>query len=175
MSTKAPAIQVDPNSPVFDSADEAANAFAATFGSSKKINEKAGVLFKSSDGKYRYSTAIEGTNDQFALRAQVPDGMAFGGIVHSHPGTDARGAVFSPDDVSAADKLKVPSYIRFSGDNGVRKYVPGQTKTSQMSDPTSRMPLTVARGDSLTLPDPSQPQVIRRSADSTQIIPEESQ
>lgn len=167
-----PRISLDPNSPVFDSADEAANAMAGTFGSTKKVNERAGVLLKDGDGKYRYSTTVDGSNDQFALAAQIPQGMTFAGIVHSHPGTDQRGSVFSPDDVNTANQLKVPSYVRFAGaDGAVRKYVPGQTKTSQMADPTSRMPLTVASGDSLTLPSPNDPQVVRRSADSTQIDP----
>lgn len=142
---------LDGSSPAFASADEAANAFAATLGPKGQATERAGVLLKDTDGRYRYSTTTEGTNDSFQLRAAIPKGYSFAGIMHAHPGQDERGQVFSPDDINAANNLKVPSYIRFLDSGEVRKYVPGLTKTQQMADPTSRMPLNVARGDSLTL------------------------
>ena len=145
-------ITLDPNSPAFDSIDEAANAFAASMPPTKGL-ENAGVLYKGPDNKYRYSTTMPGAQDHFALKAQVPKGSSFAGILHTHPGTDAMGQVFSPDVLGMSTQLKVPSYIRFQ-DGGVRKFVPGTTPTSQMPNPSSRVPYTVAKGDPLTLPPP---------------------
>jgi hypothetical protein len=145
-------INIDPNSPLFGSLDEAANAFGATFPNADV--ETAGMLYKDADGKYRYSTTIPGTDEHFELRALVPKGASLGAIVHSHPGKDQYGQVFSPDDLKTADLLKLPSYVRFLQANQMRVYRPGITPTEKMQLQDSRFGATVARGDALTLPPP---------------------
>jgi hypothetical protein len=148
---KPPPLILDQNSPAFSSADAAAHAYSSNMGKKGDTGEKAGVILKDPEGKYRYSTTLDGTNDNFELHAAIPKGYTFAGIMHSHPGNDARGQVFSPDDIHTSTNLKVPSYISFLESGEVRKYVPGQTKTQQIADPTSRMPLNVAKGDDLDI------------------------
>ena len=148
MSKQTP-ISIDPNSPTFDDLDAAANAFAATFPNAG--SETAGMLYKDATGKYRYSTTIPGTDEHFQLTAAVPKGAILAAILHSHPGKDALGQVFSPNDLQTADQLRLPSYVRFLDANELRVYRPGVTKTERMQMPDSRFMQTVARGDPVTL------------------------
>lgn len=152
-------ITLDPESPAFDTPDQAASALADKFKSDKDaVLEKAGVLFKGPDGKFRYSTSIQGQDDRFALAAQVPQGHQMAGIVHSHPGKDREGQVFSPNDVGTAEQLKVPSFVRFLNDGSTRKYTPGKTKTQKMSlagNPYAGV--KVAQGDPLDEPPTAPP------------------
>lgn len=138
-------LTIDPNSPHYDSLDDAATAFAATF--PNKGDETAGMLYKDVDGKYRYSTAMPGTDEHFQLTAAVPKGASLGAIVHSHPGADQLGQVFSPNDLKTADQLKLPSYVRFLQADALRVYRPGVTKTERMMMPESKFTQVVARGD----------------------------
>lgn len=140
-------IGIDPQSPQFDDVDAAARAFAATFPNNG--NETAGMLYKAADGKFRYSTTIPGTDDNFVLRALVPKESSLAGIVHSHPGKDALGQYFSANDLATADQLKLPSYVRFLDGDQVRVYRPGVTKTEHVPMSGSRFEQTVARGDEL--------------------------
>jgi hypothetical protein len=122
-------------------------------GGSSVANEQAAVIFKRPDGSHVYSTvAPQVTHDTFALRAQMPKGYTLSGIVHSHPGTDGDAYKFSPNDLDVANKLGVPSYIRFLGNNQMRKYVPGSTKTQTVGSGISKQ--TVAYGEPL-LPEPT--------------------
>lgn len=138
-------IGVDPQSPAFDDLDAAATALGARFPASGA--ESAGMLYKGADGKFRYSTTVPGTDDHFELRAIVPRDSSLAGIVHSHPGKDAAGQVFSPDDLATAAQLKLPSYVRFLDANAMRVYRPGVTPTQNM--PNGRFSRTVSRGDEL--------------------------
>ena len=142
-------ITVDPSSPKFDTIDQAAKALSEKFGAtSRNINEQAGVLFKSPDGKFQYSTGIGGSDDNFALAAQIPDQFSLAGIVHTHPGQTSDSQVFSPHDLDVANQLKLPSYVRFLKDGSTRKYIPGTTATQQFRQSGS-MPTKVAHGDAL--------------------------
>lgn len=130
MPTKqAPAVTLDPNSPVFKTPDAAADAVSKDF--SKAPNEQAAVLIKRPDGTYGYSTTVSQADESFALRALLPKGYSLGGIVHSHPGSDDRAGVFSTDDLNTAKQLGVPSFVRFSKDNSIRQYIPGKTQTQK--------------------------------------------
>lgn len=140
-------INIDPNSPPYDNLDDAANALAALF--PNEGSETAGMLYKAADGKFRYSTTIPGKDDNFALRALVPQGASLAAIAHSHPGKDTQYQYFSPADLKTADQLKLPSYIRFLAGNDTRVYRPGVTKTESMPLAGSRFDQTVARGDPL--------------------------
>lgn len=157
-------ITIDPNSPPFISIDEVANALAATF--PNKGSETAGMIYKDADGKYRYSTTVPG-GENFNLQAAVPKGSSLAAIVHSHPGKDALGQVFSPSDLDTANQLKLPSYVRFMDANDTRVYRPGVTKTQTMKmSSADRYGKTVARGDALTLP----PQVDPVKAQIAQLL-----
>lgn len=145
---KSDAIGVDPKSPAYDSVDEASRALAATF--PDREHETAGMVYKSADGKYRFSTTISGSGDHFALQAAVPAGASLAAIVHSHPGNDALGQRFSQDDIETANKLKLPSYVRFLDRNSVRAYRPGITKTQDMPMSGSKFSQRVSRGDPLS-------------------------
>lgn len=150
-------ILIDPKSPKYDSLDEAAQAFAALFPNG--ASETAGMLFKDADGKYVYSTTTPGSADHFELRAAFPQGVSLGAIVHSHPGKDSYGQVFSPDDLKMADQLKLPSYVRFLDANDTRVYRPGVTPTEKMQLAGTLFGAKVAKGDALVLP-PAPPTMV---------------
>ena len=145
-----------------------------------KDAEQAAVVIRRPDGTYGYSTvAPQQTHDSFALRAQIPQDHVLAGVVHSHPGSDSLGQVFSPQDLQVADKLKVPSFIRFNNDNSIRQYVPGTTSTQLTPVPGNRFGVKSAVGDPIeqeTAPVPSvnaappsdNPLVVRRDDSVTQ-------
>ena len=93
-----------------------------------KAGEHAGVILKGPDGKYYATAPIMTAQDDFQLHVPIQKGWSMAGIYHNHPGSDGLAQYFSPGDIQMADKLKVPSYIRFSADNVIRGYMPGQTK-----------------------------------------------
>ena len=150
MPKQLPAVMLDPQSPVFKTRDAAANAVSVDF--AKYPNEQAAVVIKRPDGTFGYSTKVSQADEGFAMRALLPKGFSLAATVHSHPGTDDRGQVFSPDDLQTATQLGVPSFVRFAKDNSIRQYVPGQTKTQKtdlygssvktaVGDPTSACPI----------------------------------
>lgn len=143
-------VTLDPTSPLFDSTDLAASALADKFGGDKQALETAGVILHGPDGKYRYSTSVGGRDDSFQLAAQIPKGHTLAAIVHTHPGADAAGQVFSPNDLKMAQQLKLPSYVRFLNDGSTRMYQPGKTATQNM--PSGRFSIKVAKGDPLPPP-----------------------
>lgn len=145
MSTQ---VTLDPASPSFDSTDLAASALADKFGGDTKAAlETAGVILHGPDGKYRYSTSVGGRDDSFQLAAQIPKGHTLAAIVHTHPGKDVAGQVFSPNDLKMAEQLKLPSYVRFLNDGSTRMYQPGKTATQSMA--SGRFRIKVAKGDPL--------------------------
>lgn len=143
-----PAVAPINNSPAFDSLDQAAHEVSRDFGKQPKIEQSA-ALFQRPDGKFSYSAAVTNADhDTFGMRVQLPKGTALAAIVHSHPGTDDLGQYFSTNDIDIANQLKVPSYIRFLRDDSIRKYVPGQTSTTNLRGYGTH----VATGDALNLP-----------------------
>lgn len=139
-------VYLDPSSAAYKSPDEAAHGLAGAF--DPKLNaEQAAIIMRCSDGSHKYSTiAPQLEHDNFALSAQIPQGCAISGIVHTHLGDDHDGQMFSPHDVAVANQLKVPSYIHFVSSGSMRKYVPGQTATSNYGQWQQ-----VAKGDPLQL------------------------
>lgn len=152
MPKQAPAVTLDPNSPIFKTRDGAADAVSREYG--KVPNERASVVIKRPDGTYGYSTSVDQADEAFALRALLAKGYSLAGIVHSHPGTDDRGQVFSTDDLTTANSLNVPSYIRFNKDNSIRQYVPNQTKTQKTTMSGDKFGVNTAMGDPI-IPEPS--------------------
>jgi Domain of unknown function (DUF4329) len=148
-------VTIDDKSPSFDTADQAANALSATLDDGSHKIERAGMLYAGSDGKYKYSTTITGSHDNFALAATIPPGYKLAGIVHAHPGKDEDGQMFSPDDVQVANRLNLPSYVRFLNSGDTRKYVPGKTETKDFYPRGASYPSKAAVGDPLELPQPS--------------------
>lgn len=142
-------IGLDPQSPVYDNLDKAADAVSQPPEKDPSL-ERSAAVYKMQDGSYRYSTVnTDGTRDQFAMRVAIPQGAKLAAIVHNHPGTDNDAGVFSPQDLQMADQLKVPSYIRFNSDNSLRSYTPGKTKTTLTGTGLSRK--KVAVGDAVQL------------------------
>lgn len=148
-----PMAALDPTGTGYDDLDSAAHGFAGRLGDRNKNLESAGVLFTGKDGKYKYSIpTTQHQRDGFALRMQQTDDSKLGGIFHTHPGTDADGQVFSPNDIRVADKLKVPSYVMFEKTGQIRKYVPGVTKTKRVYIPGSLDEDYSADGDPVPAP-----------------------
>lgn len=145
-------ITIDPKSEKYISLDGAAKACAALFPNG--AGETAGVVFKDPAGQFLCSTTVPGSADHFEFRVGVPRGVSLGAILHSHPGKDAYGQVFSPDDIKMANQLKLPSYVRFMDANDTRVYRPGVTATEKMPLAGNKFGAIVARGDPLTLPAP---------------------
>lgn len=89
------------------------------------------------------------------MKAQMPKGWKISGIVHSHPGQDDAGQLFSPQDLAAAKQVGTPSYIRFLKDDSIRRYTPGKTQTQLYSPNGEGHTLTgirVSKGDPLDAP-----------------------
>lgn len=151
MPTDPNIVTPDDASPSYQLPDQAADAISKDFGS--KDIEQAGVVFKKPDGTYSYSTVAPSQQaDTFALRARMPQGYSLAAIVHSHPGNDADGQVFSGNDLDVADQLKVPSFVRFNKDNSIRKYTPGVTKTQRQRMVSSMQSQRTAQGDPISQP-----------------------
>ena len=96
-------------------------------------SEHAGVLYKDANGNYCYSTSAPGDPDSFNISAAIPEGTSLAGTYHNHPqgaAGDGDSRMFSPNDVSVAKNLGVPSFIRADRDGGVRSFTPGKTGTS---------------------------------------------
>jgi len=141
-----PTASVDPNDT--GQGDLDTSAWSALHGISDGDQESAGLLMQHPNGQYFSTTPIPSQqHDHFALRAMVQKGWKIAGIYHTHPGNDADGQLFSPDDLQVAAQLKVPSYIKFMKDGAIRKYVPGQTASENMPAPGSKFPRKVATGD----------------------------
>lgn len=150
MPKQVASVSQDPQSPEFDTADLAAKSLEPQLSvSANKGVEFAGVLFQNARGKYQYSTLIPGDHDNFKLSAQVPKGSKIAAIVHSHPGEDDVGQVFSPNDIQIANQLKVPSYVHFLKSGSTRKYVPGKTATRFLNSSSRLDRPRVADGDPL--------------------------
>lgn len=148
--SQPPAVTLDGASPVYHTIDGAANAVSGPFAAQQQ-NEQAAVIIRRPDGSYAYSTVAPQTDhDKFALRALLQKGYTMAGIVHSHPGTDAMGQVFSPQDLGTADQMKVPSFVRFS-DGSIRKYVPGVTHTQPYQVSGNRFGIKSAQGDQIDM------------------------
>lgn len=148
---KMPMASLDPTSPWLPDLDTAVNEAIKRSGAITR-NEQSGVVIKNADGHFAYSIPLTSVrHDDFALRAQLAQGQALAAIWHSHPGNDQLAGYFSPHDLEMADKLKVPSYIRFNADGSIRSYTPGKTRTKSIeagNGPFNVM--KVARGDTVT-------------------------
>jgi hypothetical protein len=141
-------VTLDPTSKAYRNADAAADAVSKDF-PKQKDNEQAAIIFQGPDGLYRHSTvAPQHDHDNFSLVTRIPEGHHLAAIVHSHPGSDAYGQVFSTNDLAVADRLKVPSFIRFSNEQ-IRKYVPGKTSTGKTTFSGSKFGVKTATGDPL--------------------------
>lgn len=144
MPKQAPAVTLDPNSPIFQTPDGAADAVSKNFVG----NEQSAIVIKRPDGTYGYSTVTPQQQETaFALRALLAKGHSMAAIVHNHPGGDDAGQVFSPDDINTAKQFNVPSFIRFNKDSSIRRYTPGQTKTKNMPMSGQAFGYNVAAGD----------------------------
>lgn len=144
---KMPVAALDPTSPWLPDLD---SAVAEAIKRSGKIaeHEQSGIVVKGPGG-FAYSIPLTSArHDDFALRARLTQGQSLAAIWHSHPGTDNLASYFSPHDLSMADQLKIPSYIRFNSDGAIRSYTPGKTKLQLVGSRMDAQRLT--RGDPVT-------------------------
>ncbi len=135
MPKSIPISVVDPASGTYPNVDAAVAAAVKAFadGRDKDTGEKAAVVVKMPDGSFAYSSPVsQEQHDAFALRAQLTNGQSLAAIVHTHPGEDDLGQVFSPRDLDVARQLNVPSYVQFRKDGALRRYTPGKTQTTMM-------------------------------------------
>lgn len=149
--SKQPTVVLDPTSPWMSDIDTAVTEAIKRSGKIAE-NEQSGVIFKNADGQYAYSIPLTSARqDDFALRAQVQKGHTLAAIWHSHPGEDDLSRYFSPQDLAMADKLKLPSYIRFNQDGAVRRYMPGKSAVTRINKGTGQFDsVKVSRGDPVT-------------------------
>lgn len=128
MADDIPVAGLDPESTWDSDLDVSANSALRSLKPESLGLESAGVIYKGPDGKYARSVATtQKLRDGFALKTQTQKGDSLAGIWHVHPGDDAEGQVFSPNDIAMAKQLNVPSYVLFQKDGSIRKYVPGKT------------------------------------------------
>lgn len=146
MPNPYPLAKVDPNDP--GQGDLDTSAWSVLHGIGDDDQESAGLIMQHPSGQYYYTAPIPSQqHDHFALRAAVQQGWKIAGIYHTHPGNDADGQLFSPDDLQMASQLKVPSYIKFMKDGAIRKYIPGQTASSNQPAEGNKFIRKVASGD----------------------------
>jgi hypothetical protein len=148
MAKQSPQVTLDPNSPVFQTPDGAAAAVSKMF--ANLPGEQSAACILRPDGTYGYSTiSPQQEESHFEMRVALPKDHKLACVIHSHPGNDQDGQYFSSDDIDVANKLNVPSFIRFNRDDSIRRYTPGQTKTTSI--PMSGHPFGVkaAVGDQI--------------------------
>lgn len=122
-----PTSQVAPDAQWYDSPEAAAHAATR---SGKADVEQAGFIVSRADGKFAFSTPVsQRDHDNFAFRARIQPEHKLAAIYHNHPGNDPDANFFSPRDVSVANKLKIPSFIRINQSGTLRRYTPGKSST----------------------------------------------
>lgn len=125
---KPPLAALDPSCTWMSDRDAAALQALAKLPYDKR--EYAGAIYRREglEGllEYCHSTPVEGRQDNFAFRTDKSNGLAFDSIYHSHPANGRNDEDhFSHNDVTTADTLKRPSYIRANESGDVKRYDPG--------------------------------------------------
>lgn len=144
---EAPSPTIDPQD--YPDAQHAAVAALYALNTKRAADEQAGVVLLSPDGKYYDTSPVSAQEDHFALRLKLEKGWSIAGIFHTHPGDDDRAGYFSPGDLEIANRLKVPSYIKFAKDGSIRSYTPGRTKTTRIGERGSTDYVDASYGDSI--------------------------
>lgn len=153
---KIPLAALDPTSPWMVDMDTAVSEALKRIEASQNA-EHAGVIYQNPDGQYAYSIPLAmRLRDEFSLNVQPTKDRKLVAIWHRHPNDSKQddSLLFSPDDLNVADKLNLPSYIHFLGDNTLRSYTPKKTKTFSKRMPGTMMPVRVSRGDDVVLVPP---------------------
>lgn len=116
--------------------------------------EQAGAIFQNTAGLYGYSLPITMRDrDNFAFDVKSGGDQKLAAFWHTHP-ADMRGddsGFFSPNDLSVANQLNIPSYIKFLADGSLRRYTPKKTHTLTRRVAGSMTPIRVSRGDEVIL------------------------
>jgi hypothetical protein len=79
------------------------------------------------DERIIYAPIVAGDNDSFKLSVSLHKGDKIVALLHTHPGTNSSTRMFSPQDISMAQQLKVPSYIYLITDGTTMRYAPGSS------------------------------------------------
>lgn len=116
--------------------------------------EQAGAIFQNPQGLYGYSRPITMQDrDNFAFDVKSGAEQKLAAFWHTHP-SDMRGddsGFFSPNDLDVANKLDIPSYIKFLADGSLRRYTPKKTRTLTRRVAGSMASIRVSRGDEVVL------------------------
>jgi hypothetical protein len=150
MDKKVPVALLDGSCVWVPEKDAAALAGLAKFPDGDK--EFAGAIYQNDKGEFCYSQPVPGTESNFAFRPDTSNGMRLAGLLHTHPGNDAKeAATFSADDVAVADRLGRDSYIRANRTGEVRAYRPGTTPVDAVRKGGSRAErLRTSPGEAVT-------------------------
>lgn len=155
MPSLLPTSQVAADAQWYDSPEAAAHAATKN---GKADVEQAGFIVSRADGKFAFSTPVtQRDHDNFAFRARIQPEHKLAGIYHNHPGNDPDADMFSPRDVSVANQLKIPSFIRVNSSGAVRRYTPGKSATFTAPGGGSREDGRLASNGEI-VPDPAAPQ-----------------
>jgi hypothetical protein len=123
----------------FASVDVAATQALRSVINLTDCREYAGAIIEQA-GVYTYTTPVASHKDTFTLRLTLTRGMHLAAIYHTHPrcNAGAETLVFSPNDVTVAKQLHVPSYIGAAYDHSVRRFDPATDKTVDYTPPGER-------------------------------------
>lgn len=97
----------------------------------RKVETGGAILFNPASGQYAY-TATVGQEDaaHFWAAVRVPAGWQLDSLYHTHP-QGPQSSLFSEDDISTAQRLKVPSYVLSRYDNRIRRFDPASSRVSK--------------------------------------------
>jgi hypothetical protein len=113
----------------FDTLDAAALAAEAAAMPLSDHFEYGGVLIERA-GRYYYTLPVtSGSNKELALRFSLPGDVKLAASFHTHPKYGDCDNYFSPTDVDAATRMRLPSYIGALIDGSIHRFVPGRTRT----------------------------------------------
>jgi hypothetical protein len=123
-AAELPVSTVSAEAAAYDTPSQAATAALGYAVDISDTIEMAGGIIER-DHKFYFTNPVPGNETRFELRLKFLGKLV--AIYHTHPGHHSD--VFSPEDVTTAQALAVPSYIRVVETNVVYKMSPGGTGT----------------------------------------------
>lgn len=107
---------------------------AALMNVPRGAQEHAGILYKTPEGQYCWTLPVSTANDRFDISARMPHGSTVAAIYHTHSedttkGVEKKDAMFSPEDINMANRMKVANYIKILRTGQILGYTPGKTPT----------------------------------------------
>lgn len=113
-----------------DSAAAAGLSIASVAG--QEDHEYAGVIYKSADGSYCYTTPVSnGSDENFNIQAQIPTGSKLAGLFHTHPAFPESDQ-FSEADINVAKAMHLPSFIKIIASGEIKLFDPTGVRLASM-------------------------------------------